>query len=167
MKPDDDIWATGETRAPPPSSAPERRLRGPMEPVWLDRFENWVPIEGMLQSLCERMSGHGLTVEDLKENIRTGRIRLWMLERLEDGGWKASAVFGTRIYTQPNGRLVCSLSWAAGEDALHPDVVIPAVEAYAQEHDCFAVEVMGRRGWSRVLRDHGYGEHFVGLLREF
>ena len=66
------------------------------------------------------------------------------------------AIFLTTIFRQANGRLCCSLSWAVGEDALHPDVIYPVIEGYARLNGCQTLQIMGRKGWARVMREHGF-----------
>lgn len=134
-------------------------FRGPLEVAWLDRQEAWPRIVPLLQRLCDRQHMHGMTVAGLTQRIQAGQYKLWLL-----GDFRA--VFLTSLYLQQNGRLVLSLSWAAGDDAIEPDVVLPRVEAYAREHDCYAVEVMGRKGWERVLKPYGYGPFYTGVIKE-
>lgn len=130
-----------------------------MTVAWMDRGPVWSRIRPLLQRLVEHETRHGMTVDTLTKRIASGQYQVWILNDIE-------ALFLTTIYEQQNGRLVCSLSWAAGDNAIRPDVVLPAIEAYARDHDCYAVEIMGRKGWERVVRNYGYAPFYVGVIKE-
>jgi len=100
-----------------------------------------------------------MTVAGLTQRIQSGQYRVWVLGDFQ-------AVFLTTLYVQQNGRLVLSLSWACGDEAIQPDLIWPRIEAYAREHDCYAVEIMGRKGWERVMRPFGFEPFYVGIIKE-
>lgn len=133
-----------------------------MEVTWLDRTENWTQVEPVIRRLIEHEHRHGMTLSALAQRIASGQYKVWLLY----GEGVLSGFFMTAMYAQQNGRLVCSLSWCAGEDVIHPDVVLPRIERYARDNGCFAIEVMGRRGWERVLRGEGFEHFYTGLIKE-
>lgn len=130
--------------------------RGPMEVSWVDR--NWSRIAPLLAKLCERQCEHGMTVQGLGQRIANGTYKVWVMGDFE-------CVFLTSIYPQQNGRLMLSLSWAAGEGATDPNNGLHYIEAYARMHGCYGVEVMGRKGWERVLKGFGYNPFYVGVMK--
>jgi hypothetical protein len=132
--------------------------RGPMEVAWLDRPDVWAKVTPLLTQLCERMSEHGMTVKGLSQRIANGQYKVWILRDFK-------CLFLTSLYTQQNGRLMLSLSWAAGEGATDPNNGLQYIEAYARMHGCYGVEVMGRKGWERVLKNFGYNPFYVGVMK--
>lgn len=135
---------------------------GPMEVVWAEQPANWTRVRPHLEKLVAHEDKHGMTLPGLCERIRDGRFKLWFLT---PGKGRIDAVFLTAMYTQQNGRLILSLSWAGGQDVVDVADLISVFEAYARMQGCWAIEVIGRKGWERVLRPHGYGHFFTGLLK--
>ena len=41
-----------------------------------------------------------------------------------------------------------------------------SAEEWGKSQGCSAMTIAGRKGWSRVLADHGYKEQFVTLAKE-
>lgn len=59
---------------------------------------------------------------------------------------------------------VCQI-WLAGGDMREiVDEMVPSIEVWAKENDCARVEVSGRKGWKRMLKD--YREPHVVLIKE-
>ena len=142
-------------------------VQGPMEPIWVQRPENAVVIERLLAKIIEQLPTHGFTLANFGQMIKDGSMRIWVRWDMDTG--QISGVYGTRLYTQPNGRLVLGLHWAASDDhegGDDTDIILKPVEAYAREHGCYGVEVVGRPGWSRLLRTKGFGHQFTGVLKE-
>lgn len=142
-------------------------VQGPMEPIWVQRPENALIIERLLAKIIAELPTHGFTIENFGRMIKDGSMRIWVRWDMETGA--ICGVYGTRMYTQPNGRLVLGLHWAASdtnEGGTDVDIILGPVEAYAREHGCYGVEIVGRRGWSRLLKNAGYGHQFTGVLKE-
>lgn len=132
-----------------------------MEVPWLNLPENWQRIRPHLERLCERQELHGMTVESLARDIASGSLRCWILGDFQ-------AVFLTKLYQQAAGKIMCALSWAAGEDVTDKQrEVLGRIEEYARDNGARGLEIMGRRGWERVVRDWGYRNFYVGLIKEF
>jgi hypothetical protein len=93
------------------------------------------------------------TLDAVEQEIREGRAVLWPLER--------SAVV-TQIHSHPNGRVL--RLWLAGGEMVELMRYMPAVDNYALAQGCIAVEIEGRPGWERVLKD--YTKRRVILVKE-
>ena len=92
---------------------------------------------------------------DVIESILKGHMQLWP-------GEQACAV--TEIVVYPNKK-VLHVFLAAGDMDNIIDMQRSA-ETWAKAQGCDAMTIAGRKGWSRVLKDHGYQEKFVTLAKE-
>jgi hypothetical protein len=129
-----------------------KRVRGPLTPFYLNPPERWQPVRARLERLVREQTHHGMVLEHLQARIADGHFQVWVWGEGDD----VDAVFLTTLFRQPNGRPVCSLSWAAGADAIHPDAIYPTIEAWARTQGCQALVIVGRKGWERVMRPHGF-----------
>ena len=95
------------------------------------------------------------TVESIRSEIFNGSLQLWLLldsERVIRMG------IMTRLAYYPRGTAL-QIVWAQGEEAAHAVQSIDYLEQQAKELGCFRVEVqMGRPGWAKLLKPHGYKE---------
>jgi hypothetical protein len=73
-------------------------------------------------------------------------MQLWMGER---------SVAVTEIVTYPQ-LTSCRIFLASGQKAELKDVIRLQIEAFALENGATRMEIIGRRGWTRVLADAGY-----------
>ena len=129
-----------------------------MEVVWLE--SNFQHIKSHLDRLCEEQHLFGMTTVRLAQNIQKGSHRVWVWGDFE-------AVFLTSLYHQQNGRLMCSLSWAVGENVISDKrVILEPIERYARDHECYGIEIMGRKGWERVTRDLGFRFMYQSVIKE-
>lgn len=102
----------------------------------------WERVEPDLKRACE-YSYEGITADLLKKWIQDREAQLWLVS---DG------VLVTRIVVYPHLKslqvVACGgrgmKSWLPG--------VISTLERYAIGHGCKRLEVIGRKGWSRVLK---------------
>ena len=114
----------------------------------LVRCKEW--IEGALQ-----YSGGTHTFEDVFHGVLEGKFQLWPND-------EACAV--TEIVVYPR-RKVLHVFLAGGNMDKIVDMQKSA-EEWGKAEGCTAMTIAGRKGWSRVLADHGYREQFVTLAKE-
>lgn len=100
-------------------------------------------------------SGGTHTPVDVAESILKGTMQLWP-------GAKACAV--TEIIVYPN-KQVLHVFLAAGEMENIVDMQKSA-EEWGKLQGCSAMTIAGRKGWAKVLKEHGYEEKFVTLAKE-
>jgi hypothetical protein len=97
----------------------------------------------------ERFSSETMLIspDDMYRDISTGDKQLWMTEA--EG--IVNAVVITQIYPTQKGSICCV--WAAcGNSGIESLVkVLGEIEKWARSIDCVALEIRGRKGWSRVL----------------
>lgn len=117
----------------------------------LEAFQVAAP---MLQAALDRGQGE-YHLEDIKEGVLLGDLQLWLGE-----GYAAI----TEVLNYPQRRIVL-VHLAGGELA-------PLVEAdgelvkFAKAMGATGIEIIGRKGWVKALRDHGYRESAVHLFKE-
>ena len=100
-------------------------------------------------------SGGTHTAKDVVQGIIEGRMQLWP-------GENACAV--TEIVVYPMKK-VLHVFLAGGNMETIVDMQKSA-EEWGKAQGCTAMTIAGRKGWSRVLADHGYREQFVTLAKE-
>lgn len=107
---------------------------------------NWNAVAPFLQDAIDR-SGGGVTLDYVKRRLEdgSGTTHLWP-------GQKSAAV--TEIaWDGDKPFLNC---WLAGGDLDELKKMITAAEVFAKRLGCQSVQVSGRKGWVRALRDQGY-----------
>jgi len=86
---------------------------------------------------------------DVEADVLHGNAYLWLA--IEDRTVLAAAV--TKVTSDENERL-CTLVACAGHDWRRFGSLIDGLEDYARAEDCRAMEICGRPGWSRRLKDY-------------
>lgn len=108
----------------------------------------------LLEAALE-VEGSGLyTFRDVVDYLLSGRVHLWP-------GTKAAVV--TCIHELPQGKS-CTI-WLAGGDLDECLEIEKTITEYAREQGCKVVEIHGRAGWARVLKDRGYQAPKVSLCK--
>lgn len=126
-------------------------MKGPFSNVWVHKF--WPLIAPKLQKLIDHEFDHGFTLDSLYNQIMQSKFQVWLTN-------DHAAVLLTSMSEQPDGAIICSLCSAGGENVVeNRDEILTTVEHYARMHGCYGIEIVGRKGWERVVRDYGY-EHF-------
>lgn len=112
----------------------------------------WDCAAPLIQRAVDLQDTHSL--EDVKEAVDAGRAQLWC-------GTHSALV--TEIIVYPRKK-VCRIWMAGGLLWELKDDMLPAVEGWAKSKGCDAVEIIGRKGWQRVLDD--YRQPHVRLVKE-
>lgn len=88
-----------------------------------------------------------LTVDDVFAQAQSGAAQIWGYA--VDGEVRAVAV--TKLYEMARGRL-CSIWVCVGFDVMGIfEGAHAEIERWAQSMGCYAMEIVGRKGWSRLL----------------
>lgn len=117
--------------------------------------EAWDRSKPFLASALEA-SGGEYTVDDVLSEIEQDHAIFYPT--------KLGAII-FRIICYPRKRML--RIWLAGGDmASSIDAMLEAAAFHAEQHECDGIEVVGRRGWERVLKPHGFEHKRVMLLKE-
>lgn len=117
----------------------------------------WPTIEHML----ERVTDEKVGVSDVYDFVIDGRWILWVCQIPDT--LEITSVLVTEFIHYPQ---VCNLrvvflsgddeDWAYG---------IAVFEDFARINGCHEVEILGRKGWERVLRDKGFSLNHITLSK--
>ena len=92
------------------------------------------------------------TFLSLAADLKSGKKILWVTA--EEGVITSALITWVEGYSN-HKRMVIGY---AGGDLEDMRTIYPDIEDWAKSEECKAIEVYGRRGWSRVGREHGYDE---------
>lgn len=102
-----------------------------------------------LQSALDK--GEGMTLDDVKEELAEGRAMLWQGEK-------------SAVVVELKGQVLHF--WLAGGDLDEILSIRVGVEAFGRAHGYQLITLMGRKGWARRLRPHGYTPRDGYLVKE-
>jgi hypothetical protein len=121
----------------------------------------WPAVERELNTI-EHTWREWHTLEELRRGVEHGRIQLWKVGTAEAVHFFAF----TQILITQTGRIVqCFLAfgnqierWVEDFDAV--------MEQFARAEKCGKMQVVGRQGWTRLLRPHGFVTETVVLTKD-
>jgi hypothetical protein len=116
--------------------------------------EIWPRVEPLIRAACEKMQLSDLAV--LARQLCAGEALLWLAWEPPD--IKAAAV--TQI-TLCNGSKLCTIIACGGHGMQAWLPLLAEIDAYAKQQDCRAMRILGRAGWSRVLKDYAVVGHIL------
>ena len=117
--------------------------------------EAWERSKPFLANALEQ-SGNEYTVDDVLREIEDDHAIFYPTK-------KGACVFRIALY--PRKRML--RIWLAGGDmASSIESILEAADFHAKEHECDGIEVLGRRGWEKVLKPYGYEHKRVMLIKE-
>lgn len=119
----------------------------------------WDAAEELLYDALEGNNGE-ITTFDCYEGIKAKRLQLWLVY---DGSIRAAVVTELAIYPRKKVCRVLQLSGKGMDEWLHLTSVI---EAWAKENGARGMELVGRKGWERHMKQHGYGFEYLVLSKE-
>ena len=99
---------------------------------------------------------HGLgeySIEDIKESCKSKDMQLWVKMDREVKG-----AFVTKIAKYPQKNLLCVILLGGDEFQEWRDEADALLNAFGKEHNCEYIELFGRKGWGRALKDIDYKE---------
>ena len=99
---------------------------------------------------------HELTVQEILSDIADHKRQLWLIKA--DGEFIAGVV--TQIYSYPSLK-IGEITLASGEDYEAWNHYTDLIEPWFKEKGCEIVQVVGRRGWVRHLKDKGFTERYT------
>lgn len=119
--------------------------------------KNWSDITKFL----ERLVDEKCSLEDMYNKITDGDWHLWVATDYDTNMIYAVAITAFIEYPRStNLRMI----FVSGDGENWP-IALKVFEHFALVNDCHEVEVLGRKGWERVLRDRGYELKSVTLRK--
>lgn len=109
----------------------------------------WPAIKPLIQKVCDR--GSEYTPEEIAAGLFDRELQLWLAWR---GGDILSACV-TEIYDTEE-ETICSLLMCGGDDMRDWLHFIDTLEAWAYTVGADVCQIVGRRGWGRVLKGYEY-----------
>ena len=106
----------------------------------------------LIDRAVSRQDTHSL--DDVKAAVAKGEAQLWC-------GEQSALVTELMVYPR---KKVCRIWMAGGLLWELQGEMLPAVEEWAKSKGCTSVEIIGRRGWGRVLE--GYRQPHTVLMKE-
>lgn len=79
-------------------------------------------------------------------------------------GEDAAMVIGARLY--PGGARIGHIKAAAGDMGELIHELGPRAEEWGRAHGCTMALIEGRPGWPRALREHGWRDYQISLLKD-
>lgn len=121
----------------------------------------WPEALKYIRPAFERLS-HRKDEAMLYSDIVGERKRLWVVAE----GDKVRGFGVTHVYDDELRR-VMAIEYAGGKDvAGQYSIVVEKLEEYAKDMGCQTVEIYGRRGWERALKNDGYAEKAIVLEKD-
>ena len=118
-----------------------------------ENIEAWWPlVEEYLITALE----HGLgeySTGDIKKSCKSKDMQLWVKMSKEVEG-----AFITKISQYPQKNILCILLLAGKNFSSWRDEADVLLNAFGKENNCEYVELFGRKGWGRALKDLDYKE---------
>ncbi len=114
----------------------------------------WPRVEGFIREAIERVGISNFN--DVVDDLVHGNSLLWL-------GWseEENQIVSAGV-TELTGE-VCTLVAYGGR---REDHLLAAIENYARDEGCTTMRLLGREGWARVLKPHGYRQPYIVLERQ-
>jgi hypothetical protein len=100
---------------------------------------------------------HGLgeySIEDIKKSCKSRDMQLWV--NFDKEG--VQGAFVTKISKYPQKNILCVLLLGGNEFMKWRDEADALLNAFGKENNCEYVELFGRKGWGKILKDINYEE---------
>jgi len=113
------------------------------------------------EAVSEREEDPESFLRHLKARVFAGLHTLWILE--DEGESVAYAV--TVLYSPDGITNIAQIYMAQGRDL---DLFLSQMDqfiAWTLRHEAHYIEVIGRKGWEKVLKPYGFTHNYTSLLR--
>ncbi len=121
-------------------------IKGESVEVW------WPLVEEYLNTALEYSLGE-YSITDIKNACISKNMQLWVKI-----GKKAKGAFVTKIAKYPQKNLLIVILLGGDEFQEWRDEADALLNAFGKQHNCEYVELFGRKGWGKILKDINYEE---------
>ncbi len=123
----------------------------------------WPEASAMLEKAVAH-SGGRYELSDLKAQLDNNSQNLWVLYR---GSNEMIMAMTTMFVHYPRRKFLNVTFCGSGDKEMaairHRKVFVPKINDWAKMHDCHGVEVVGRKGWEKILSPFGYKTTYYTL----
>ena len=118
-----------------------------------DNVEAWWPLvqEYLITALKYGLGEY--SIGDIKSACKSKDMQLWVKM-----GKEVKGAFVTKIAKYPQKNLLCVILLGGDEFQEWRDEADALLNAFGKEHNCEYIELFGRKGWGRALKDIDYKE---------
>ena len=107
---------------------------------------------------------HGeMDEQSIYEKVSQGLMEAWVVL---EGATDPYAVLATELIIHPCNRVVRVVLCGGEHLDKWMDAFLSVMDDYARRWNADGIEVIGRKGWERILKDKGYRYAYTGLLKE-
>ena len=125
-----------------------------IEGIRSENIEGWWPL---VQEYLIAALEYGLgeySIEDIKKSCKSKNMQLWVNFDREG----VQGAFITKISMYPQKNILCVLLLGGNEFMKWRDEADALLNAFGKENNCEYVELFGRKGWGKILKDIDYKE---------
>ena len=125
-----------------------------IEGIRSENIEGWWPL---VQEYLIAALEYGLgeySIEDIKKSCLAKNMQLWVNFNKEG----VQGAFITKVSVYPQKNILCVLLLGGNEFMKWRDEADALLNAFGKEKNCEYVELFGRKGWGKVLKDINYEE---------
>jgi len=120
--------------------------------------EAWERSKPFLVDALDR-SGNEYNIDDVLREIEDDHAIFYPVEN-------GATVFRLANYPRKRMLRIWLFGGAVGTGRANLEAVMEAADFHAEEHECDGIELVGRRGWEKVLKPYGYEHKRVMLIKE-
>ena len=113
----------------------------------------WSLVEEYLNAALEYGLGE-YSIEDIKKSCKSKNMQLWVKFNKEG----VRGAFITKVSVYPQKNILCVLLLGGNEFMKWRDEADALLNAFGKEKNCEYVELFGRKGWGKMLKDINYEE---------
>jgi hypothetical protein len=121
-------------------------IKGESVEVW------WPLVEEYLNAALKYGLGE-YSITDIKSACKSKNMQLWVKI-----GTEVEGAFVTKIAKYPQKNLLCVILLGGKEFHTWRDEADALLNAFGKENNCEYIELFGRKGWGRALKDIDYKE---------
>jgi len=121
-------------------------IKGESVEVW------WPLVEEYLNAALKYGLGE-YSITDIKSACKSKNMQLWVKI-----GTEVEGAFVTKIAKYPQKNLLCVILLGGKEFHTWRDEADALLNAFGKENNCEYIELFGRKGWGKVLKDIDYKE---------
>jgi len=125
-----------------------------IEGIRSENIEGWWPLvqEYLIAALKYGLGEY--SIEDIKKSCKSKNMQLWV--NFDKEG--VQGAFITKVSMYPQKNILCVLLLGGNEFMKWRDEADALLNAFGKEKNCEYVELFGRKGWGKMLKDINYEE---------